>query len=153
MMHSRSSTVLGDTPKMENLMLLLRAAGQVSSVGPDEAPGLKEGSHQTTHFITQALEGAYWKEQYCILVQIKTARDKKPLQFHAWVEGLLQGFTRTICMRRIQWSCEGLTSVHNEYTGYTLKHLLLRQMYNLPLPILLCYAQALRSETSYCYDC
>ena len=24
-------------------------------------------------------------------------------------------------------------SVHNEYTGYTLKHLLLRHMYNLPL--------------------
>ena len=32
-----------------------------------------------------------------------------------------------------------------------LKHLLLRRMYNLPLPILLCYAQALCSETSYCY--
>ena len=32
-----------------------------------------------------------------------------------------------------------------------LKHLLLRRMYNLPLPILLCYAQALRSDTSYCY--
>ena len=32
-----------------------------------------------------------------------------------------------------------------------LKHLLLRRMYNLQLPILLCYAQALRSETSYCY--
>ena len=32
-----------------------------------------------------------------------------------------------------------------------LKHLLLRHMYNLPLPLLLCYAQALRSETSYCY--
>ena len=42
-------------------------------------------------------------------------------------------------------------SVHNEYTGYLLKHLLLRHMYNLPLPVLLCYAQALRSETSYCY--
>ena len=35
-----------------------------------------------------------------------------------------------------------------------LKHLLLRHMYNFPLLILLCYAQALRSETSYCYcDC
>ena len=42
-------------------------------------------------------------------------------------------------------------SVHNEYTGYLLKHLLLRHMYNLPLPVLMCYAQALRSETSYCY--
>ena len=56
-------------------------------------------------------------------------------------------------MRRIRWSCEGLTSVHNEYTWYTLKHLLLRHMYNLPLPVLLCYAQALCSETSCCYDC
>ena len=26
-----------------------------------------------------------------------------------------------------------VTSVHNEYTGYLLKHLLLRHMYNLPL--------------------
>ena len=60
-------------------------------------------------------------------------------------------FIRTDCMRRIRWSCEGLTSVHNEYTGYLLKHLLLRHMYNLPLPVLMCYAQALRSETSYCY--
>ena len=25
-------------------------------------------------------------------------------------------------------------SVHNKYTGYTLKHLLLRHMYNLSLP-------------------
>ena len=31
-------------------------------------------------------------------------------------------------------------SVHNEYTGYTLKHLLLRHMYNLPLLVLKCYA-------------
>ena len=54
-------------------------------------------------------------------------------------------------MHRIRWSCEGLTSVHNEYTGYLLKHLLLRHMYNLPLLVLMCYAQALRSETSYCY--
>ena len=42
-------------------------------------------------------------------------------------------FVRTVCMRRIRWSCEGLTSVHNEYTEYTLKHLLLRHMYNLAL--------------------
>ena len=40
-----------------------------------------------------------------------------------------------------------------KYTGYVLKHLLLRHLYNLPLPVLLCYAQALCSETSYCYCC
>ena len=42
-------------------------------------------------------------------------------------------------------------SVHNKYTGYTLKHLLLRHMYNLLLPNLCAIAQALHSETSY-YD-
>ena len=30
-------------------------------------------------------------------------------------------------------------SVHNEYTGYALKHLFLRHMYNLSLPVLMCY--------------
>ena len=34
------------------------------------------------------------------------------------------------CMCRIWWSCEGLTSVHNKYTGWSLKYLLLRHMYN-----------------------
>ena len=62
-------------------------------------------------------------------------------------------FIRTVCMRRIRWSCEGLTSVHNEYTGYTLKHLLLRHMYNLSLPMLKCYLlKPGDSETSYCWS-
>ena len=84
---------------------------------------------------------------------------KVPYIFMSWNQtwylgtskGQLARFIHTVCMCRIRWSCEGLTSVHNKYTGYTLKHLLLRHMYNLPLPVLLCYAQALRSETSYCY--
>ena len=62
-------------------------------------------------------------------------------------------FIHTICMHRIQWSCEGLMPVHNEYTGYTLKHLLLRHMYNLPLPMLMCYMlklYALRLPTCWC---
>ena len=37
-------------------------------------------------------EGACRWEQYCILVQIETARDKKPLQAHAWGEALLKDF-------------------------------------------------------------
>ena len=42
-------------------------------------------------------------------------------------------------------------SVHNEYTGYALKHLLLRHMYNLLLLALMCYLLKLgESETSYC---
>ena len=32
-----------------------------------------------------------------------------------------------------------LRLLHNEYTGYTLKHLFLRHMYKLPLPMLTCY--------------
>ena len=44
-------------------------------------------------------------------------------------------------------------SVHNEYTGYTLKHLLLRHMYNLPLLMLMCYVlkpYTLRLPTGRC---
>ena len=44
-------------------------------------------------------------------------------------------------------------SVHNEYTGYTLKHLFLRHMYKLPLPMLMCYVlkhYALRLPTGRC---
>ena len=37
-------------------------------------------------------EGACQREQYCILVRIETARDKKPLQAHAWGEALLKDF-------------------------------------------------------------
>ena len=65
-------------------------------------------------------------------------------------------FIRTVCMRRIWWSCEGLTSVHNEYTGYTLKHLLLRHMYNLSLPNLCATCSslaALRLPTARVPDC
>ena len=54
----------------------------------------------------------------------------------------LARFIRTCCTRRIRWSCEGLTSVHNEYTGWSLKHLLLRHMYNLSLPNLHATLQA-----------
>ena len=43
-------------------------------------------------------------------------------------------FIRTVCMRRIRWSCEGLTSVTQQIHWIQLKHLLLRHMYNLPLP-------------------
>ena len=37
-------------------------------------------------------EGVCQREQYCILVRIETARDKKPLQAHAWGEALLEDF-------------------------------------------------------------
>ena len=46
-------------------------------------------------------------------------------------------------------------SVHNKYTGYTLKHLFLRHMYNLSLPILQYYVlkpYALRLPTATAND-
>ena len=49
--------------------------------------------HHTLHPLTT--EGVCHWEQYCILVQIKTARDKKPLQAHAWGEALLKDFFQT----------------------------------------------------------
>ena len=58
MMPSRSSAAPGDTPKMENPMPLVGAAGQASSMGPDEATGLKEGSHPAMQHAAQAPEGA-----------------------------------------------------------------------------------------------
>ena len=84
---------------------------------------------------------------FMVLGQYTFLRNIQP-GYRNWIEGVgivpvLCGsarFIRTVCMRRIRWSCEGLTSVHNEYTGYPLKHLLLRHMYNLPLPVLMGYA-------------
>ena len=33
---------------------------------------------------------------------------------------VVQGFYPSCCTRRIRWSCEVLTSVHNDYTGWSL---------------------------------
>ena len=44
------------------------------------------------HSTPLTVEGACRREQYCILVRIETARDKKPLQAHAWGEALLKDF-------------------------------------------------------------
>ena len=62
-------------------------------------------------------------------------------------------FIRTVCMRRIRWSCEGLTSVHNEYTGYTFEAFIAETYVQLATTDanVLC-AQALHSETSYWVD-
>ena len=49
-------------------------------------------------------------------------------------------------------SCEGLTSVHNKYTGYTLKHLLLRHMYNVSLPNLCAILLLDVSQSGPVYD-
>ena len=54
-------------------------------------------------------------------------------------------FIRTICTRRIWWSCEGLTSVTQQIHWIQLKHLLLRHMYNLS-PKTMCYS----TSWSYC---
>ena len=48
------------------------------------------------HSAPLTIERACRREQYCILVRIKTARDKKPLQAHAWGEALLKDFFQAI---------------------------------------------------------
>ena len=89
-MPGRSSTVLGDTSKMESSAPLLGVAGQAGSM--DQQDGVKDERHSPTHSAPHTAEGACQWEQYCILVRIETARDKKPLQAHAWGEALLKDF-------------------------------------------------------------
>ena len=43
-------------------------------------------------------------------------------------------FIHTVCTRRIQWSCKGLTSIPQQIRWIQLKHLLPLTMYNLSLP-------------------
>ena len=82
-----SSTVPSDTPKKELLAPLLGAVGQAGSMDPD---GIKDELNPTMHSTALTTEGACQREQYCIPVRIETARDKKPLQAHAWGEALLK---------------------------------------------------------------
>ena len=88
------STVPGDTSKMESPAPLLGVAGEAGSV--DQQDGVKEERHSATHSTPLTAEGACRREQYCILVRIGTARDKKPLQAHAWGEALLKDFFQAI---------------------------------------------------------
>ena len=80
-MPGRSSAVPGDTSKMESPVPLLGAAGQAGSMDPD---GIKKELNPAIHSAALAPEGACQPEQYCLLVRIQTARDKKPLQAHVW---------------------------------------------------------------------
>ena len=68
--------------------------GQAGSAALDEASGLKEDSPLATHSAILISEGACWQEQYCVLVQIMTARDKTPPPSHTWVKALLNNFFR-----------------------------------------------------------
>ena len=80
----------GDTSKTESPAPLLGAAGQAGSM--DHQDGIKDEQHSAMHSTPLTIEGACRREQYCILVRIKTTRDKKPLQAHAWGEALLKDF-------------------------------------------------------------
>ena len=81
-MPGRSSTVPSHTSKMESPAPVLGVAGQAGSV--DQQDRIKDEQHSTTHSAPLTAEGVCRWEQYCILVRIETARDKKPLQAHAW---------------------------------------------------------------------
>ena len=64
-MPGRSSTVPGDTSKMESLVPLLGAVGQAGSMDPD---GIKDELNPAMHSAALTTEGACRREQYCILV-------------------------------------------------------------------------------------
>ena len=89
-----SSAVPSDAPKTESPAPLLGAAGQAGSV--DHQDGIKDKWHSATHSAPLTAEGVCRREQYCILVWIETARDKKPLEAHAWGEALLKDFFQAI---------------------------------------------------------
>ena len=85
-----SSTAPGDTSKTESPVPLLGVAGQAGSM--DQQDGIKDERHSAMNSAPLTAEGACQWEQYCILVRIETARDKKPLQAHARGEALLKDF-------------------------------------------------------------
>ena len=89
-MPGRSSTVPGDTSKMESSVPLLGEARQVGSM--DQHDGVKDERHSTMYSTPLTAEVACRWEQYCILVQMETAKVKKPLQAHTWGEALLKDF-------------------------------------------------------------
>ena len=92
----------------------------------------------TFYYIIMWLQSIHWHFQYNLLQHHHDIIKHTYIHLHFQHDQNAR-FIHTVCMHRIQWSCEGLTSVHNKYTGYSLKHLLLRHMYNLPLPMLKCY--------------
>ena len=94
MMPVRSSAMPCDTPKQEHPSSLLGATGHAGSADLDELSGLKEETPLAMHSAISVSEGAHQWEQYCVMVQVVTAQDHKPLQSYEWNEGQLNDFLK-----------------------------------------------------------
>ena len=74
--------------------LLLGATGGASQ--DDQATDPTTGSPLVSPATTTIAEGAHQREKYSLLVRIFTARGRRSLESHAWVEDLLKDFFQSI---------------------------------------------------------
>ena len=75
----------------------LSLLGATGSTGQDDqATDPIMGSRTVSPATTTVAEGACWWEKYSLLVCIFTARDRRSLEPHAWVEDLLKDFFQLI---------------------------------------------------------
>ena len=97
-MPGRSSTTKEEPVKAGSPPSLLGAAG--STVGDagkdDQIVGPVVGSPAVMPANATVAEGARQWEKYSLLVRIFTARDRRSLEPHAWVEDLLKDFFQSI---------------------------------------------------------
>ena len=155
-MPGRSSAAKEEPDRAGAPSPLLGAAGStIGSPGQDDSvvnPTM--GSPVNMHATTSIAEGACRQEKYSLLVCIFTARDRRALEPHAWVEDLLKDFFQltlginlsvillspteclTFCGNRTQgqgmsWD-ESLHYAHqlmgmHPWTGYTIDMVALQQ--------------------------
>ena len=97
-MPGRSSTMKEEPIKAGSPQSLLGAAGSTlggTSKG-DHIVDPIEGSPVTLPANATVAEGVHQWEKYSLLVHIFTARDRRSLKPHAWIEDLLKDFFQSI---------------------------------------------------------
>ena len=89
-----SSATKEEPAKSGHPRSLLGATGGTSQ--DDQATDPITGSQTVLPATTTVAEGARRREKYSLLVRIFTARDRRSLEPHAWVEDLLKDFFQSI---------------------------------------------------------
>ena len=96
-MPGRSSTMEEPTRSGPPPSLLGVTGGAEGSAGQDDqATDPTTGSQSVLPATTNVAEGACRREKYSLLVRIFTARGRRSLESHAWVEDLLKDFFQSI---------------------------------------------------------
>ena len=93
-MPGRSSTMKEEPAKLGPPPSLLGATGSAGQ--DDQATDPITGSQTVLPATTTVAEGARQWEKYSLLVRIFTARDRRSLEPHTWVEDLLKDFFQSI---------------------------------------------------------